>query len=258
MNKTLVQEQFGKTAASYLDLHRRTRNGASLERLVELTRPAEGLASARRRHRRRPRRLHLRAARRARLGDRHHPGNARHGAGGSRTSAGLTNLRTAYAKAEALPFEDASFDLVTCRIAPHRFDSIPEFPRPRSRRVLKPNGLVADRRQCGAGRHASGDYVNAFERFRDPSHLRAWTMAEWRDALRRGRPRHRRTTSSSTSRWNPRAGPRATAPTMQALLRADAQAQITPEVKAALEPEGAAGAELTFRLCEGLFIAKKA
>jgi hypothetical protein len=33
-------------------------------------------------------------------------------------------------------------------------------------------------------------------------------------------------------------------------------AQLTPEVKATLEPKGA-GAELTFRLCEGLFIAKK-
>ncbi len=29
-----------------------------------------------------------------------------------------------------------------------------------------------------------GDYVNAFERLRDPSHLRAWTMDEWRNALK--------------------------------------------------------------------------
>ena len=38
MNKTLVQEQFGKTAASYLT-SRRTRLGKSLERLVALTKP---------------------------------------------------------------------------------------------------------------------------------------------------------------------------------------------------------------------------
>src|SRR5262249_21339416 len=37
---------------------------------------------------------------------------------------GLANLRVAYAKAEALPFEDEMFDLVTCRIAPHHFESI--------------------------------------------------------------------------------------------------------------------------------------
>jgi hypothetical protein len=34
-------------------------------------------------------------------------------------------------------------------------------------------------------------------------------------------------------------------------------AEVTPAVKAALEPQGA-GAELTFRLCEGLFIARRA
>jgi hypothetical protein len=44
--------------------------------------------------------------------------------------------------------------------------------------------------------------------------------------------------------------------TMQALLRA-MLAQVTPEVKAALEPQGD-GAELTFRLCEGLFINRRA
>jgi hypothetical protein len=39
------------------------------------------------------------------------------------------------------------------------------------------------------------------------------------------------------------------------LLRA-MLAQITPEVKATLEPQGT-GADLTFRLCEGLFITKR-
>ena len=43
---------------------------------------------------------------------------------------------------------------------------------------------------------------------------------------------------------------------MQAFLRA-MLAQLTPDVKAVLEPKGA-GAELSFRLCEGLFIAKRA
>jgi uncharacterized lipoprotein YmbA len=44
--------------------------------------------------------------------------------------------------------------------------------------------------------------------------------------------------------------------TMQALLRA-MLAQVTPEVKATLEPNGTAS-ELTFRLCEGLFVGKRA
>ena len=44
--------------------------------------------------------------------------------------------------------------------------------------------------------------------------------------------------------------------TMNALLRA-MLTQVTPDVKAALDPKGGDG-DLTFRLCEGLFIAKKA
>ena len=38
---------------------------------------------------------------------------------------GLTNVETKPADAEALPFDDASFDLVTCRLAFHH------FPNPR-------------------------------------------------------------------------------------------------------------------------------
>ena len=49
---------------------------------------------------------------------------------------GLANLRVGYAKAEALPLEDESFDLVTCRIAPHHFDRISAF-LDETRRVLK-------------------------------------------------------------------------------------------------------------------------
>jgi ubiquinone/menaquinone biosynthesis C-methylase UbiE len=80
-----------------------------------------------------------------------------------------------------LPFEDASFDLVTCRIAPHHFDSIPEFLA-ETARVLKPTGTLAVVDNV-VPTGSVGDYVNAFERFRDPSHLRSWTMQEWQAAL---------------------------------------------------------------------------
>jgi uncharacterized lipoprotein YmbA len=43
---------------------------------------------------------------------------------------------------------------------------------------------------------------------------------------------------------------------MQNFLRAMLK-EMTPEVKAVLEPKGS-GADLTFRLCEGVFIAKRA
>ena len=160
-------------------------------------------------------------------------------------------MRTAYAKAEAMPFEDASFDLVTCRIAPHHFDSIPEFLG-EVHRVLKPNGLFALVDNV-VPEGSVGDYINAFERFRDPSHLRAWTMQEWRDALKKARlaieHEEQIYKKMEFKSWASRHDA-----TMQALLRA-MLAQVTPAVKAALEPQGA-GADLTFRLCEGLFIAK--
>jgi ubiquinone/menaquinone biosynthesis C-methylase UbiE len=165
---------------------------------------------------------------------------------------GLANIRTAYAKAEALPFEDEILDLVTCRIAPHHFDSIPEFLA-EVRRVLKPGGLFAVVDNV-VPPGSVGDYVNAFERLRDPSHLRAWTMDEWRKALDFAglQTTHEEQIYKTMEfkSWAARYDA-----TMQALLRA-MLAQVTPEVKATLEPQGT-GAELTFRLCEGLFINKR-
>lgn len=165
----------------------------------------------------------------------------------------LKNVRVATAKAEALPFEDQHFDLVTCRIAPHHFESIAAF-LDEARRVLKADGTLAlVDNVVPAG--SIGDYVNAFERFRDPSHLRAWTMQEWRDALvQHGFTIAHEEELRKTMEFAPWAARHDA--TMQALLRA-MLAETTPAVKAFLAPEGA-GETLTFRLSEGLFIAKPA
>ena len=120
----------------------------------------------------------------------------------------LGNVRTTYAKAEALPFEDASFDLVTCRIAPHHFNSIPQFLA-EVHRVLKSGALLALVDNV-VPPGSVGDYVNAFERLRDPSHLRAWTMQEWRDCAQSRQALRPSTKSRSTKRWNSRAGRSAT------------------------------------------------
>ena len=52
---------------------------------------------------------------------------------------GLDNVLVQYADAAALPFANASFDLVTCRIAPHHFADVPEFLAEVTR-VLAPAG----------------------------------------------------------------------------------------------------------------------
>src|ERR1700742_283877 len=249
MTKTLVQEQFGKTAATYLTSKPHAK-GQTLERLVALPSPQKEW------------RVLDSATGGGHVAYTFAPHVARVWATditqemldmvkAEAAKRGLANVRTAYAKAEALPFEDATFDLVTCRIAPHHFDSIPDFLR-EVHRVLKPSGLFAlVDNVVPAG--SVGDYVNAFERFRDPSHLRAWTMQEWRDALAQaglavGHEEQIYKTMEFAS-WAGRHDA-----TMQALLRA-MLAQVTPEVKATLEPNGT-GSELTFRLCEGLFVGK--
>ena len=251
MNKTLVQEQFGKTAASYLT-SKPHKLGKSLERLVTLTAPQKDW------------RVLDVATGGGHVAYAFAPHVARVWATditqemldlvkAEAEKRGLANVRTAYAKAEALPFEDASFDLVTCRIAPHHFDSIPEFLA-EVHRVLKPGGtfaLVDNVVPAGS----VGDYVNAFERFRDPSHLRAWTMDEWRDALTAaGLAVQHEEQIGKTMEFGPWAARHDA--TMQALLTAMLK-EATPAVKAALDPQENAEVQFTFRLTEGLFVAKR-
>ena len=102
-------------------------------------------------------------------------------------------METARADAEALPFEDARFDLVTCRIAPHHFPDIPTFVA-EVWRTLKPGGTfalvdnIAPDAESTPGfsstelRDAALTY-NAFEKIRDPSHGRCLGMAEWSEML---------------------------------------------------------------------------
>ena len=51
----------------------------------------------------------------------------------------IENVRFEPADAEALPFPDASFDIVTCRVAPHHFGDVQQFVREVAR-VLRVGG----------------------------------------------------------------------------------------------------------------------
>lgn len=90
------------------------------------------------------------------------------------------NARFEEGSAEALPFPDASFDLVTCRIAPHHFASVPAFLR-ESRRVLVPGGrlLIADTTVPDDAPDVAA-WQNHVECLRDPSHQRNHSPLAWR------------------------------------------------------------------------------
>ena len=91
---------------------------------------------------------------------------------------GVTNVRFSEADACSLPFHDAEFDLVTCRVAPHHFSNCARFVREMAR-VLKPGGIAAMIDNLVPEDSPTADYINDFEKYRDPSHVRAYTATEW-------------------------------------------------------------------------------
>lgn len=90
---------------------------------------------------------------------------------------GIGNLEAREADAEQLPFEDASFDLVTCRLAFHHFPH-PERAAREFARVLKPGGRLGFTDNITVDDPAAAEVYNAYEKLRDPSHHRVPPLAE--------------------------------------------------------------------------------
>lgn len=93
---------------------------------------------------------------------------------------GITNVTFEKGAAESLPFPEASFDKVTCRVAPHHFLSIERFCA-EAYRVLKPGGklLIADT-GVPDGLAEVDAWQNGVEALRDTSHVRNYSLREWR------------------------------------------------------------------------------
>lgn len=175
MDKKTIQEQFGANATSYIT-SRPHAKGASLARLVALI-PAEAdwlvldVATAT---------GHTAFAFAPHVGHVWATDITPEMLDIARQQAqerGLGNVTVAYADADDLPYDDGRFHLVTCRIAAHHFGDVSRFVA-EAARVLRPDGVLAVvDNVVPAG--AAGDYVNAFEKLRDPSHGRCLSLDEW-------------------------------------------------------------------------------
>jgi SAM-dependent methyltransferase len=76
------------------------------------------------------------------------------------------------APADHLPFEDGSFDVVTCRIAAHHF--------PDARAAVAEMARVSGRLLVIEDNVFRGDDVEEAERLRDPTHVRCYSEDDWK------------------------------------------------------------------------------
>ncbi len=93
-------------------------------------------------------------------------------------TSGNLNVRFVNTDAEAIALADNKFDLVTCRIAPHHFPDCFSFVQ-ECARVLKPGGTLLVQDHLLPDERRAADYINAFQRLRDPSHVRGFAAYEW-------------------------------------------------------------------------------
>lgn len=91
---------------------------------------------------------------------------------------GLTNVETRQGLAEELPYPDGSFDIVTCRIAPHHFAGIKKAVAEMAR-VTRSGGQVAVVDTTVPEDAALDREINYIEKQRDPSHVRNYRPSEW-------------------------------------------------------------------------------
>jgi len=96
------------------------------------------------------------------------------------TGAGFANVRFIQSTAEDLPLPESTVSLLTCRIAPHHFQSVPGF-LDEVARVLEPEGQCVIIDTISPEESESDRFINEVEQQRDPSHIRSHTFRQWLD-----------------------------------------------------------------------------
>src|SRR4051794_13720788 len=252
-NKETVRQQYGAHAEAYVTspVHAK---GASLARLVELTRPQAdwrvldvstggghtALAFA----------PHVRKVIATDLTPEMLAAAEKHA-----RAQGITNIEYRVADAEALPFGEAEFDLVTNRIALHHYPdarkAIAEMTR-----VLKPGGLLALVDNVVPPDRQIGGYINAFEKLRDPSHHWCYPVVRLETYLTdAGLNVEHVETAGKEMEFEPWADRMGAAPEKKEKLRS-LLAQAPEGARVFFKPHGE-GAQLRFSLEEAILIARK-
>lgn len=91
---------------------------------------------------------------------------------------GLNNITTRQGYAEALPFDDAAFDVVITRYSAHHWHDVGQALR-EVRRVLRPGGLFIAMDVMSPGHPLRDVWLQTVEALRDTSHVRDYASGEW-------------------------------------------------------------------------------
>jgi ubiquinone/menaquinone biosynthesis C-methylase UbiE len=100
---------------------------------------------------------------------------------------GVGNCAFIEGSAEKMPLADGQFSLVTARHAPHHFHNVPRFLS-EVRRVMAPRGRFVLADQISASADVF-EWVDYWERTRDPSHFVQRTVKQWREEMMQARLR---------------------------------------------------------------------
>jgi SAM-dependent methyltransferase len=93
---------------------------------------------------------------------------------------GLSNMGVELASAEAIPFPDDAFDLVTSRQSAHHYPDVRAALREVAR-VLRPGGRFVLVDTFAPEEQDADEFLNQIELLRDSSHIRDYRVSEWRE-----------------------------------------------------------------------------
>lgn len=88
-------------------------------------------------------------------------------------------IQTALHEAEKLPYDDGEFHLVSCRVAAHHFSDPSGFVGEVSRVLVSGGIFLLIDGSVPDGEPVAAEWIHAVEKWRDPSHGRFLSPAEW-------------------------------------------------------------------------------